>query len=191
MNVVWVSMAVIRASGARRGCGAPAPAISRLQPARLRDPIDAARPRRFRRRARKSLDRSRRRVAAAAPQLEVEGGIERAPCALDGPEYQQHPFRPARCGVRRPPGPQPGRARQRLFRICRPRRADLRRLRNPRPRRDDPPQRGLHRGGPGARAADRRRHRPLPRADGASDAGAGARRCDRRRADHRRLSRTS
>jgi hemolysin activation/secretion protein len=31
-------------------------------------------------------------VARVAPRLEVEGGIERAPCALDGPEYQSIHF---------------------------------------------------------------------------------------------------
>src|SRR4051794_27875350 len=29
---------------------------------------------------------------SAAPQLEVEGGVERAPCALDGPEYRSIHF---------------------------------------------------------------------------------------------------
>ena len=76
-------------------CRLRAPAAARRRSRRRRPPAGRADPR---------GDRSRpppEPTEAPTARLTVEGGVERAPCALDRPEYREYPLHPARRRLRR------------------------------------------------------------------------------------------
>ena len=124
-------------------------------------------------------------------RLTVEGDVERAPCALDRPEYANIRFTLTGRRVRRSARPDrraiaPGlRPLRRAGDQCR------HDLRDTRPRRDPAARGRLYRRGRGARAEDRRRQCPLHRADGEAGRHQGARRRRPVGTDDRPLSRTS